>query len=125
MISINQKDERLPEISKEGNLNFDTAHNYRIYGLKQEGNPPILVEYTSDDIAIKKLQLIKGFFKTNKIKMEFAKLNEGKHDCYIGLRPDVRAEMKVAIAALRTIIYTLENRLELKKTQKVKTPAFK
>jgi hypothetical protein len=126
MININKKDDHLQKLIDSGKFGFETKYNYRIYGLKPEGNPAILLEYTKGGAGAEKaMKNAATFFKNNKINAQVAKTDTGDSDIYIGLRMDLRKDDKTMVAALNTILHSLEGKLKLVKTKKVKCPEYK
>ncbi len=129
MVEFNANDFNLVKISNESKLgNLVTRFKYRVYGLKQEGNPPILIEYhynRVDEGFDERVQAIGKFLKSNGIKVVvYHTVNTKGID--IGLRRDLRAVLNrnekpmFASGIISTIIYCLEGRIDLKELQRYK-----
>ncbi len=121
MLSFNRKDYNIPAIAIESKMgNFDTKFEYRLFGLKQEENPLILIYNPFIGEIQKPLLELKKFFKKNNLQLEIE--NTDVRRISIGLRYDIRANIILCSSILQTIIYTLENRLAL--DQKYKLPGI-
>ncbi len=101
---------RIEKISKLDRLK--TVNWYRVFGLKQENNPPMIIEY-KELPAGKTEKEIKSIMKKRGIPVVFDKKNYG--DVAIGLRKDLRDHNFLAAAALNLLIGYLENKLTIKK----------
>lgn len=122
-ISFNINDDHLALISQKSALtDVETKNSYRIYGLIQSGeNPPILIEHNNIINKNTSAQLIK-LFKKKGAKLEILPLKEKcKHNVYIGIRSDYRVMEKFTIAAIQTIIHSLEGKIK-KRVKKVVVP---
>ena len=130
MVEFNENDFNLVKISSESKLsNLVTRFKYRVYGLKQEGNPPILIEYhynRVDEGFEERVQALVMFLKTNggiAMKVYYTANTRGVD---IGLRRDLRAVLNrndkpmFASGIISTIIYCLEGRVDLKELQRYK-----
>jgi hypothetical protein len=116
MISLNDKDEMVEKVGELTKLNkFVTKFNYRVYGLKQKGNPPVLIEFTPAKFKANQFEFLAKFFKEKKIETGFAPTaGKDKHDIYIGLRMDLRKKnSKVCAAIVKTVVHYLENKLKM------------
>ena len=110
------------KIAKESKLfNLATRLNYRVYGLRKEGNPLIEMESINFDTNTipNRIQRVRRFLSANKIDINFEE-RDGDADnyddkIYIGLRRDLRQHVILSSSILQTIIYTLEGRIELDK----------
>lgn len=129
MIDFNQTDFNLTKIRHETKLaNLITRKKYRIYGLRQRDNPPILVEFNAETVEsefVKRLSTLVKYFKSNGIEIEtFDENDSGQID--IGLRKDIRGivnkhEQPLFVSSiLSTIVYCLEGRIDLDKMSKYK-----
>ena len=129
MIDFNENDFKLTDISREAKLfNLVTRYRYRVYGLRQEENPPILIEYHFDKVDEKfgeRLKALVEFFKANGISVDsFAEAETNRVD--IGLRRDLRAFVNkndkplFAASILSTIVYSLEGRVDLEQLKQFK-----
>ena len=135
MITFNQSDDNIPAIRMESKLfNLFTRIKYHVYGTVTEGCPLIFLEYNPhlvDTKFKKRIQGLNYFFKLNKINFLVNESNEKQ--ILIGLRKDLRdfvnRENKPIFAAsiLSTIIYTLEDRVnieEMKNYKLLNVPKF-
>lgn len=115
MITLNEKDINIPELHKLCGfiVEQNTRFNYRIYGLAQENNPAILIEYHKGAIASPVMfQPVLGFLNGNGISTKVASADKGKSHIYIGIRQDLRkGKMDLAAKILKTIILHCENKL--------------
>ena len=129
MITITEKDTLLPAIMKEAKLyNLVTKQKYHVYGLRRENNPVVLIEYAdcyvNDDFRKRVTDLLE-FFKLNKIEAEFSNESDSR-DIAIGLRIDLRKTLNknekplLAASVLSTIVYCLEDRLDIEQMKKYK-----
>ena len=121
-VEFNEKDYNLPKIKELSKLaSLETVNNYRIYGLRQEDNPVVLIEYNPNyvKIPVGRINPLVEFFKLNKINIRFETINSNKPKLYIGLRKDIREHNGLCVAILQTIVHHLENRLNFKKDYKV------
>lgn len=119
MIKFKDNDYHIPVIRKASGLdNITTRNYYRVFGLKDKGNAPILVVYNPDMFSYDTTEvLLREFFKNNKIDAEFRV--DQKSNLWIGLRKDVRKNTKLAVSILKTIIYYMEGRLKIRPTSKI------
>lgn len=117
-INYNQKDFNLPEISKMNDLNnYRLKYNYRIYGLKQEDNPPILIEINPRLITVDntKINSLVKFLVNKGVSTKFANCAGDKAKIYVGLRYDVRKNRELSNKIICTIIHAIENNIDLSK----------
>lgn len=129
MIDFNQNDFNLTKIRHETKLgNLTTRNKYRIYGLRQENNPLILVEYHYDKVCRDfdtRIDAVVKFFKTNGIDVDVYNESEANR-VDIGLRKDLRGMVNkhdqpiFAATVLSTIVYCLEGRIDLDQMSKYK-----
>jgi hypothetical protein len=136
MITITETDTLLPAIMREAKLsNLVTKQKYHVYGLRRENNPVVLVEYAdcyvNDDFR-KSVSDLLEFFKLNNIEAEFSNESD-ERGVAIGLRIDLRKTLNknekplLAASVLSTIVYCLEDRLNIEQMKKYKLssiPAF-
>jgi hypothetical protein len=130
MIEFKEKDFNLTKIRRESKLfNLVTEYKYFVYGLRQADNPPIIIEYYYDGIDEnfeEKLSALVEFFKSNGVEVKTYSNSEDKSKISIGLRKDLRAVVNrngkplLASSVLSTIIYGLENRLDIEQLKKYK-----
>lgn len=122
-ISFNEKHHQLPTIRRESKLfNLQTANTFRVYGLRNEGNPLIHLSYNYDivdDEFDEKLEKLIAFFEANGIQFEWES-GGGDEEICIGLRRDLRDHILLSASILQTIVYCLEGRLDVKPTYKIK-----
>ena len=130
MIEFKDTDFNLTKIKRESKLfNLVTGYKYWVYGLRQTGNQPVMIEYHYDKVDehfTDKLEALIEFFKLNGIEIEtYAEAdNNGRVD--IGLRKDLRAIVNrngkpmLASSILSTIIYALEGRIEIEELKNYK-----
>src|ERR1017187_2491145 len=103
-ISVNLKDDKIPEIVQLGKLNIKTKTNFRVYGTKQAEHPAVWLEYDAKKVSpaeVRKLSNLKSFFTKNRVSNAVDILNpeqKNKHAVYIGLRTDLRNNLKVSNA---------------------------
>lgn len=129
MIEFNEHDFNLTKVKRESKLfNLVTRFKYRVYGLRQNDNPAVLIEYHYDKVDDKfkeRLEVLCNFIRSNGIEIEtFSESETPRVD--VGLRKDLRAFVNkngkpmLASAVLSTIIYCLENRIDLEQLKKFK-----
>ena len=130
MVEFNQNDFNLVKISGESKLgNLVTRHKYRVYGLKQEGNPSILIEYHYNKIEVEdfeeRVEALRKFLKANNISVDVCN-DANTKGIDIGMRKDLRGVLNkngkpmFASGIISTIIYCLEGRVDLTELQKYK-----
>lgn len=129
MIDFNQNDFNLTKVRHESKLaNLITRQKYRIYGLRQAENPPVLIEYDGENVTEdfgKRLNVLVKYFKANGIEVETFDGSETQR-VDVGLRKDLRAIVNqqeqplFAASILSTIIYCLEGRIDLEQMAKYK-----
>lgn len=129
MIEFNQNDFKLTDISRESKLfNLVTRFRYRVYGLKQEDNPPVLIEYHFSRVDKKfneRLDALKKFLGANGITADsYSESESNRID--IGLRRDLRSFVNrndkpiLASSVLSTVVYCLEGRVDIEQMLKFK-----
>ncbi len=124
MISFNLKDYQLSAIRRESKLsNMRTKNEFRVYGLAQQyKNPPILIEAQAAvwENRQEELMELKNFFDSQGLPNQIG-IDETIEDqtIFIGLRRDLRDHTLLSTAVLQTIVYQLENRLDLNNEFKV------
>ena len=127
MIDFVKSDDKLPMIQQESKLfNLVTRYRYHIYGLRQEGNPPVVIEFHYDNVDEnfdKKVDAVSFFLEQNGIAVEtYSQAETNRID--IGLRRDLRRILNsnkkplLASAVLQSIIYALEGRADLEQLKK-------
>ncbi len=130
MIEFSKKDDGMDAIQAAGDFKKLNEHrlnnHFRVYGLQQKGNPPILLEYPQGyQLKREQVEVLFNFFNNNGIKFKVGTFRDGKNQVYIGLRRDVRDNPKLCRAIVETIVYQLEDKLELNNEDKIKeVPKF-
>jgi len=118
MIQINEKDYFMPSIKAEAKFStLAVQKQYRVFGLKNENNPPLLLRFNRSTIPEDRVSVLSHVFKQSGLEV----------DCYrdydkgmaIGIRRDVREHVLYSSAILQTIIYYLEGRIELPKNFRI------
>ena len=129
MIEFIQNDTNLTKIQRESKLfNLVTRYKYRVYGLRQDNNPPVLIEYHYDKVDEhfgEKLDAVVKFLKANNIQVDT--YNEAETNrVEVGLRKDLRLVVNknkkplLAASLISSIIYALEGRTDLEQLKKYK-----
>lgn len=134
MIDFNENDFNLTKLKTESKLGtLLTRFKYRIYGLRQENNPAILIEYhhtRMDNKFGEKVEALTAFLKANGIEVETYSESDNINRIDVGMRRDLRGFVNkngkplLASAILSTIIYCLEGRIELEQLKKFKLSAI-
>ncbi len=129
MITATTSDTLLPVIMREAKLNnLITKLKYHVYGLRQQNNAVISIEYDNDYVDedfLERFADLLEFFKLNNIETEYTK-DSGERTISIGLRIDLRKTLNkndkplLAASVLSTIIYCLESRLDIEQMKKYK-----
>lgn len=129
MITVNESDTNLPEVLTESKLaNLVTKEKYYIYGLRREENPVVLIEYANEYVTPSfrnRIAALSEFLKINGISIETIN-DSDNHGIDIGLRIDLRTTMNrnnkplLASSVLSTIIYCLEDRIDIDNMKKYK-----
>jgi hypothetical protein len=127
MVNFNKKDDNMEQIANAtGMLNLSTKNEYRIYGLANELNPPILFSAQENIVNAEQEKTIAGFLATNGIDCATEDVEANNNKIYIGLRRDVRNNILLASNLIQTFVYFLEGRVELPIDFKVDgIPSFK
>lgn len=134
MVTFTDTDANLSLIMQEAKLfNLVTKFKYHCYGLRLRRNYPISIDYngtkTYDATFIQRLNGIVTFFKNNGIEMEICN-QASKNGVNIGLRLDVRQVLNsnkkpiFAASVLSTIVYCLEDRLDIEQMKKFVLPSI-
>lgn len=126
-INFNMKDDNMEAIARLTKLcNLETKNEYRIYGLAQDGNPPLLFSAQESIVNAEQEKAMTGFLATNGIDSAMEDRDTNDKKVYIGLRRDVRNNLELASNLIQTFVYYLENRLELPADFKIENvPSFK
>lgn len=117
MINFSYKDYNISNIVEETNLlDKNLWGEYRIYGFKEIGEKEIIISYDADTYSTldKNLwRLTELFVFTNNLKINYKIGEEEKdiHICKIGLRKDLRANVKLCSCIVQTIVGVAENKL--------------
>lgn len=113
-VSFNTKDDNMAEILKESKLgSLLTKHEYRVYGLGFDQNPPLLISAQDSLVTSEQEKTLTTFLKKNRIQIEFEDVNSSDRKIYIGIRRDLRDHVTLCSSLIQTIIYFLEKRLEI------------
>jgi hypothetical protein len=130
MIDFNENDTNLTKVRSESKLfNLITRLKYRVYGLRQQNNPAVHIEYHHnrvDEHFKERLAVLMEFLKANGIGAEFYCQSDNSNRIDIGLRKDLRlfvnenGKPMLASAILSTIIYCLEGRIDIDQLKKFK-----
>ncbi len=88
---------------------FKTENFYRIYGLKQENNPPVLISYFKTLPNGKTEKEVKQLLRPYGIPVVFEELKWD--NLTIGLRKDLREHIFLAGAVVNLIVGFLENKI--------------
>jgi hypothetical protein len=118
VITYNRKDYNLPKIEKiVGDFNYHkTVLPYYIYGLKQDGNPPVLfTQNMNNRPSSGTIRHVAEWLKKNGIASEV----EDPDAYYIGIRKDVRAYPEFTAALIRTLVAYFEDALKLNASFKI------
>ena len=111
-INVNEKDDNLVEIHREAKFTgMETKNQFRIYGLAQEGNPPVLFSAQEAIINSEQEKAAISFLKSNGIDAEMEEVDTKKRQIYIGLRRDLRQDIKLSALLLQTLVYYFEGRI--------------
>ena len=127
MIYYNLKDDNMPNIQQTAGIDsLLTKEDFKIYGLRQNDNPPILIEYSDEsDVSsdlYRKCQTLKDFFSRHGIVFKSDVLEENNerdddeaidYKIYIGLRRDIRDNIPLTIAIMKTIIFFIDGKTEI------------
>lgn len=134
MIDFCENDYNLVAIRRESKMfNLASRYPYRVYGLRQENNPPILIEYNYervDDGFEDRLTVLVEFFKAHGIQVDTYSESEDGNKVFVGMRRDLREHVNkngkpiLASAIVSTIIYCLEGRIDVDALGKYKLPSI-
>jgi hypothetical protein len=118
MINFNLRDFNIARIKRESKLgNLETRQEFRVYGLKNESNPPILINFDEHYAHFDDCWRVQDFLRGNNIQCEIEYEDNSDENVQdrplisIGLRKDLREQVVLCAAILQTIIYSAENRL--------------
>jgi hypothetical protein len=92
--------------------NLKTSRYYRVYGLRQEENPPVLLEFKTLPEG-KDFPTIKKILKRNGIESMHIIEKYDTDSISIGLRKDLRNHISLSAAIVNTIIGYLEGKMNL------------
>lgn len=124
-VIFNYNDHNLTKIEREAKLfNFVTKDRYKVYGLADDGNPPIWFT-TGTKVDTSKFTVLTKWLKNNGIDSK-VDADEGKNkevfvprQVSIGMRRDLRTKVIYSACLIQTIVYYLEGKLALRGTYKV------
>jgi len=129
MVEFNENDFNLVKIRNESKLgNLVTRFKYRVYGLKQGNNPPVMIEYHYDRVDEgfdERVEALRAFLKANDVTLDVDNHADTK-GIDVGVRKDLRAVLNknkkpmFAAGIVSTIIYCLEGRIDLTEIQRYK-----
>ncbi len=125
MINFNTIDFNIDKIEKKAKIKLKTEYDYRIYGLKDDDdNPLVLIEFNFElfpgEIGNYHRETLFKFFQTNGISIEFKDTDyEKDKKFWIGFKKELRKEVIIAANILQTIIYFLEGKLDLEGYSKI------
>ncbi len=125
-IDFSFSDYNVNKIKTETGFDWQTKTNlkYYVYGLKQENDAPIKIEYNKDLLKGNKdtFGKLDSFFKKRGIVIEWDDMYKKGID--IGLRKDLRQQPKLSAAIVSTIVYALEGKIKLKNSKVLGIPKF-
>jgi len=120
-IDINANDYNIEKIANYNSFNGILAKNgYELFGLRQAQNPVVSIEldediWTGSDAPVDP-NILKNILEENGLSVDFnfdyVEKREGK-TIFIGLRRDIRKDVKFCSNLLKTIIFFFEGRLKL------------
>lgn len=125
MIEYNRNDYNVDEIEDLAKISkLKTRADYRVYGLLEDKNPPVLIEFNfnlfNNIIGNYHRANLCRFFKYNGIRVRFTDdANTNKNLIWIGLRKDLRDDVQIATACVQTIVFYLEGKLNLEDSYKI------
>jgi hypothetical protein len=119
MIEFAEGDYNMSKIQAECKFgDIKTKKNFRIFGLSQEDNPPIGIRYNMDKSKVSEVEEeLRGWFKESGLILDFEHQNDELFS--IGLRKDIRENIKLASSLLKTIIFYFDGQLELEEGFKI------
>jgi hypothetical protein len=134
MIDFTLTDFNLTKVRSESKLfNLVTRYRYKVYGLRQNDNPAVLIEFHYDRVDgqfKEKISALIQFLKANGIDAESYSESDTPNKIDIGLRKDLRAFVNkndkpmLAASILSTIVYCLEGRIDLDQLKNFKLSAI-
>ena len=127
MVNFNLKDNNMDEIAKLSHLDsIETTNEYRIYGLMQEGNPPILFSAQESVINAVQEKTMISFLTNNGVDAAMEDCSTADKKVYIGLRRDLRDYPELCSNFVQSFVGFLESRLDLPVDFKIHNiPQFK
>lgn len=120
MVTFNTNDFNIDKVETLARINkFKTAYDYRVYGLREDDdNPIVLIEYNPElfigEIGNFHKNALINFFRGNGVELRFR--DEEKEDSqkfWIGLRYDLRKDITISANIVQTVVYFLEGKLDL------------
>lgn len=114
MIKFKENDFYLSDIKREAKIaTLAVQKSYRIFGLKNDNNPPLLLRINRQNIPEDRVALLVRVFKNSGLEVHcYRDYDKG---IAIGIRRDVREDVPYTSALIQTIIYYLEGRIDLPK----------
>lgn len=126
MVSFNQKDDNMPEIARLSKLaGVDTKNEYRIYGLEQQGNHPVLFSGQESGISAEQEKVLMGFLTANNIDSATEDVESSNKKIFIGIRRDLRDSPEMVARLVETFVWYLEGKLDIPADFKVGIDSFK
>ncbi len=120
MVTFNTNDFNIDKVETLAKINkFKTAYDYRIYGMREDDdNPIVLIEYNPElfigEIGNFHKNALITFFRGNGIELRFHdEPKENNQKFWIGLRYDLRKDITISANIIQTIVYFLEGKLDL------------
>ncbi len=117
MISYNTKDFNIEKIQKKLNIleKFNLKNRYRIYGINNNDHPDYAI-LLRGKMDIK----LTNFLNQNKIPFHSENIDSEKYTHSIGIRRDLRSNIKISSLILFTIVGLLDNFIKTKKSLKIR-----
>ena len=126
MVNFNEKDINMSQVAKLSKLvGLDTKHEYRVYGLSDEGNPPILFSAQESAISADQEKTMVSFLATNGVDAAMEDVDSSNKKVYIGFRRDLRDNPEMCARFLETFVHFLEGHLDIPIDFKLGIPSFK
>ena len=112
-INFNIKDDNMQEIARFSRLSStETKNQYRVYGLAEEGNPPVLFSAQENVFNAEQEKALTTFLTNNGIASATEDVDTANKKIYIGLRRDLRNNPEFCANLVQTIVWFLEGRLD-------------
>jgi hypothetical protein len=124
-IDFSYSDYNVQKIKTETGFDWqtETKLDYKVFGLKDDGeNAPIEIEFNKKEDYGDRINRLARFFDKNGIGVNFK--NSGGNTINIGLRKDLRRQLKLSAAIVSTIVYTMEGKIKLNNSKVLGIPKF-